>query len=380
MKKLLSIILAAVMLFGTLGISTGAMAAQDTVKIPIYGGTLYGASVTAAIDKVNKERANKITADESLTKIAEQRAFELMIYAENGNDILPNGNSVSTRLSGYNTTEFTGYERVYASTAQNITDSLYDYIKSGLDDMDELNIKIKSVGIAAYKCKADDSYVSFYFIGSLNNATPASARTNRVVNMSTDCAVSNLGTVAFDVSDNSSLNAEITLKFYPKGYASGTLTIPSSEYNLVSATPSVVKAKTVSGKHLVFPKKNGNFTLNAKTKKGTVIYSFSNNLNAFYGVKPNISSIKSKKKKTVKLSWNPIITDFSGYEIQYSTDRKFKKKVKTKVVKGAKKRNATLKKLKSKKRYYVRVRAYLNQGYGEKAYTSWSKAKKVKVK
>ena len=44
-----------------------------------------------------------------------------------------------------------------------------------------------------------------------------------------------------------------------------------------------------------------------------------------------------------------------------------------------KKRSVTIKKLKSKKKYYVKVRAYTN-GKSGKVYGAWSKVKIIKVK
>ncbi len=61
--------------------------------------------------------------------------------------------------------------------------------------------------------------------------------------------------------------------------------------------------------------------------------------------------------------------------MQYSTSKSFKKKT-TKTTKSTK---LTIKKLKSKKNYYVRVRAYKVVN-GQNIYGSWSSVKKVKVK
>ena len=68
----------------------------------------------------------------------------------------------------------------------------------------------------------------------------------------------------------------------------------------------------------------------------------------------------------------------SSYEVQLSTDKKFRKAVKKKTVKASK-NTVTVKKLKSKKKYYVRVRAMKKVGK-TKYYGAWSKVKKVKVK
>jgi len=80
---------------------------------------------------------------------------------------------------------------------------------------------------------------------------------------------------------------------------------------------------------------------------------------------------KAKKgKRKIKLVWKKV-KGAKSYQVQYSKSSKFKKATN----KYTKKKNITLKKLKSKKRYYIRVRAVNGSNYGK-----WSKVKKVKVK
>ena len=64
-----------------------------------------------------------------------------------------------------------------------------------------------------------------------------------------------------------------------------------------------------------------------------------------------------------------------GYQLQYSTSKKFKSNVKTVTLKKKTKVSYKSKKLKKGKTYYVRVRAYKGNLYG-----AWSKKMKVKVK
>ena len=64
-----------------------------------------------------------------------------------------------------------------------------------------------------------------------------------------------------------------------------------------------------------------------------------------------------------------------GYEIQYATN----KSLKNAKIKRTKKTSTAISKLKSKKTYYVRVRAYTKNGKS-RTYGAWSKVKKVKVK
>ena len=78
---------------------------------------------------------------------------------------------------------------------------------------------------------------------------------------------------------------------------------------------------------------------------------------------------------TVKLKK---VSGASGYQIQYSTNKKFKKNNKsTNISKNTTKK--TISKLSAKKKYYVRIRAYRSVS-GKKIYSSWSKVKNVKTK
>ncbi len=98
----------------------------------------------------------------------------------------------------------------------------------------------------------------------------------------------------------------------------------------------------------------------------------------------SIKSVKSPKKKQIKVTWKKK-SGITGYQIQVSTSSKFKKsKTKAYTVKGAKKTGKTIKKaLKSKKKYYVRVRTYKKTKVSGKyvtQYSNWSKKRTVKVK
>lgn len=86
-----------------------------------------------------------------------------------------------------------------------------------------------------------------------------------------------------------------------------------------------------------------------------------------------ISNVKGKKfKLTVKAE------NAAGYQIKYSTGKRFKK-TQTKTV-NTKKTSYTSKKLQKGKTYYVKVRAYSYDTSGKKIYGNWSKVKKITIK
>lgn len=95
-------------------------------------------------------------------------------------------------------------------------------------------------------------------------------------------------------------------------------------------------------------------------------------------------SVKAQAGKKLKVSWKKD-KNASGYEIQYSTDKKFKNKKATKVVAVKKNRtiSKTIKKLRTGKKYYVRVRSYVNvkiKGKTQKLAGAWSSKKTATIK
>lgn len=89
------------------------------------------------------------------------------------------------------------------------------------------------------------------------------------------------------------------------------------------------------------------------------------------------TNVKTNGKKKIKVSWKKD-KKASGYEITYSTKKSFKGK-KTIVVKSNKTTSKVVKKLTSKKKYFVKVRSY-KQVRKTKTYGAYSKVKTVKVK
>ena len=85
-----------------------------------------------------------------------------------------------------------------------------------------------------------------------------------------------------------------------------------------------------------------------------------------------ITSVKAQSKAfTVKWKKKSSIT---GYQIQYSTNSKFKKGNKSIKIKNAKTISKKITKLKVAKKYYVRIRTYKG-----KKYSKWSKVKSIKT-
>ena len=116
----------------------------------------------------------------------------------------------------------------------------------------------------------------------------------------------------------------------------------------------------------------GKTKITVQTEDGEV----SANLNVV--VKPEtteFNSVKTSKKKII-LKWDRV-NGVGGYQISYSTSKTFKgaKNIKEK----AKSTTSTIKNLRSKKTYYIRIRTYQTIS-GKKYYSSWSSIGSIKVK
>ena len=84
--------------------------------------------------------------------------------------------------------------------------------------------------------------------------------------------------------------------------------------------------------------------------------------------------VTNKKVKRIYVKYNAV-SGATGYEIRYSTSSSMS---------GAKKFATTSKKgyiaNKKGKTYYIQVRAYAKDSFGDKVYSKWSAKKKVKIK
>lgn len=169
-------------------------------------------------------------------------------------------------------------------------------------------------------------------------------------------------------------------------YSIKTVSLSSSSYtyNGKAQKPSVTvkdsKGKTVSTKYysVVYDKGNksvGKYNVKIKFKGN---YSGSKTLS--YTIKPKNTSISkvTAGKKSFKVKIKKYTTQTTGYVVQYSTDKKFKKGVKSVTLKN-KTTSATVKKLSAKKKYYVRVCTYKKVGKTT-YYSAWSSAKSVTTK
>ncbi len=99
-----------------------------------------------------------------------------------------------------------------------------------------------------------------------------------------------------------------------------------------------------------------------------------------FKITPKATSLSklTAKTKSIKVKWKKQEKDTSGYQLQYSTSKKFKNAKKI-TVKKTKTTSKTIKELKAKKTYYVRIRTFKTVK-GKRIYSGWSKVKSKKTK
>lgn len=94
--------------------------------------------------------------------------------------------------------------------------------------------------------------------------------------------------------------------------------------------------------------------------------------------KASVKKLVSKKSRQITVAWKRQ-KEAAGYVVEYTTDRKFKKKVKKVEIKKNTTTSTTIKKLSGGKKYYVRVKAYTKINK-KKQFGSAGKVQNVKVK
>ena len=150
-----------------------------------------------------------------------------------------------------------------------------------------------------------------------------------------------------------------------------SVTVTDADGNEISSTVKFdQKTRKAVGKY------TAKITLTGENYSGTKTVSFVINpagksLSKVTAGKKAFTAKWSKPSSTIK-------RQMTGYELQYSTSSNMAKAKKV-TVKGTSATSKTIKKLKSKKTYYVQLRTYKTVK-GKKYYSDWSKTKKVKVK
>ena len=99
---------------------------------------------------------------------------------------------------------------------------------------------------------------------------------------------------------------------------------------------------------------------------------------AMGATKPKAPVIKypASTSKSVTVKWKKVAKYADGYQIKYATNKNFTNNDKTVLVEGKDKVSKKITKVKTGKKYYVKVRAY-NAVNGKKYYSKWSETRVI---
>lgn len=163
-----------------------------------------------------------------------------------------------------------------------------------------------------------------------------------------------------------------------------TLKYESTSFTGKALKPAVT-VKDTKGKKIAASNYKVTYKNNKNVGKATVTVTFKNlykgTVSKTFQINPAKTSITkcTAKKDQITVTWKAQKTQTTGYQLEYSTDKTFKKAVKKVNVSGAAKTSVTVKKLTSNKTYYVRIRTCKKIGK-TMYYSEYSPVKKIKTK
>ena len=171
-----------------------------------------------------------------------------------------------------------------------------------------------------------------------------------------------------------------TTIYYPK-----TVSVSSKyAYTGKAITPKVTvkdgNSKTIAADNYTV-KYSNNKNIGTATITITFSGNYSGTIKQTFKIVPSATKITktTAKKNSITVKWSKITTKTTGYQIQYSTDKNFKKNVKKITLTSNKTTSRKLSKLKANKKYYIRIRTYKTVSK-TKYYSKWSAVSTVKTK
>jgi hypothetical protein len=196
-----------------------------------------------------------------------------------------------------------------------------------------------------------------------------------------------LYTIQYENAPASSYTADIAVRYAINLDAVAAPVVPNKTYTGAPISPSI---KLTYGNRSLVENEDYLLSYSYNTNPGKA-YGFIYGVGDFYGTKrftfnikvtppkkAAVKKVKSKKKKRLTVYWKRD-SKATGYQVVIAQNKKFKKGKKTATIRKNKTTSKTFKRLKSKKKYYAKVRSYKVID-GKKYYGAYSKVKSVKVK
>lgn len=370
-----------------------------TGKVKITGIGIYSGSITKTF-RIEKG-TQKISYTKKYKKTYGAKAFKLNVKRTRGNGKLTykssNRKVVTVSKSGKVTLRGSG-KAVITVTAKGTSKynaksvKITVQVKKGAQKITCKKSYKKTYGAKAFNLnvKRTKGNGKITYKSSNRKVATVNAKGNVTIKGSgkTVITVTAKGTSKYNVKSvkitiqvkKASQNISYTKKF-KKTYGDGAFKLEAKRIKgngKLTYKSSNKKIATVNSKGKVVIKGCGRVTITV-TAKSTSQYK-AKSVQVVITVKPLKSVVKSVKalsKKKMSVSWKKD-AKCTGYEIQYSTDKKFKKNIKVKNISKNGTTQIKLQNLKKGNVYYVRVRAYKTikvNGKEQKLYGKYSAIK-----
>ncbi len=413
MKKTISVLLAIMMMFTAIGMMPASAYAKDakikTVNVKTekeFYDKIAGGYTGASFQSSTQGETH------SFTLTLNNEAYVLISVSsrcESANDsvmqtvTLANTAPAKEIFSHFISGKIAGYDRIEKLAAGNYTISV-------TEEWDDVTNTTLNVGLF----NANTEFLTASYVKTVKNSG----------NQSMVIKVNALDTISELYADNSNYGYVSGVKTVGKPYtpdANGCITVPVESYNkkaypyftiltediygieheywFGALTPETAQFTGIKNKVYGGSAIKQSFKVECFNDVPTYKVTYSNNVNVgtakltitgfgrwsgtvtkSFKINPKGTSLGTitpgSKKMTVR--WKKQATQTTGYEIQYSLSSKFKKAKKATVKKNSTVKKV-IKKLKSNKKYYVRVRTYKVVG-SKKYYSKWSKKKAVTIK
>lgn len=171
----------------------------------------------------------------------------------------------------------------------------------------------------------------------------------------------------------------ITAKSLTKAYSKNKkFSLNAKAEGKLSYDSSNKKVATIDGSGKVTIKGTGKTTITIKAAETDTYSAATKKITLTIKPKKTAGVALTAKRKAIAVSWSKD-AQASGYQIFSATNSKFTKGKKTVTVKSNKTTKKTVSKLKARKTYYVKVRAYKTVS-GKKIYGAYSAVKKIKTR
>ena len=368
-KKLTILAVLVLAVFGTFLMAKPVRAAESgQVTVTGYRSYSYAWQV---LSLVNQERAKvglpALTMDQELLDAAMQRAYETAVYYSHTR---PDGRACFTASS--------------LTVGENIAAGQFSpaHVMNSWMNSEGHRANILDTGYASIGIGAVEVDGRYYWVQCFSGATSQEADRGNYTDGNASAAVSFDQNVApIRISPGSStinLGSGSTASLTFSGVF-GTIPVANRTLIFQSSNPAVC---TVDASGNICGTGIGTATIRLFSPTDGSVLSSANVTVTLDLKETSIKKLTAGKKK-ITIKWKKQKKNTDGYEIQYSTNKKFKKAVKTVTVKNNKKNTKTIKKLKRGKKYYVRIRTYKNvssNGQTIRVYSDWSKKKGVKVR